>query len=296
MVEEINQLIRETFPKTIAISLDLDEKLPSVVADRTQIHQAILNLVVNARDAMPKGGTLRITTGTVSGREIERKFPKADAEQYACIAIADTGSGMDEATKARIFEPFFTTKGVGKGTGLGLAVTYGVVTTHLGFIDVESETGKGSTFCIYLPVPLQKIEARPETPKVPRDVPGGTETILVVEDEDPLREMLVMFLTMKGYKVFTARDGAEAVEVFREHEKEVDLVLSDIGLPKIDGWEAYQQMKGRNTSLRVIFASGYLDGNRRAEMISGGVRDFVQKPFDTQEVLRKVRDVLDGRS
>ena len=243
IIGELAKMLGETFPKTISLSLQLEKALPALSIDRTQLHQALLNLCVNARDAMSERGSLTIATRLVSGDVMGSRFAAAYGRKFVEISVSDTGSGMDEATRTRIFEPFFTTKEIGKGTGLGLAVVFGVVQEHQGFVDVESEIDQGSTFHVYLPVPEAAISGMDDAHMISIDSPGGSETILIVEDEDLMRGFLVALLEQKGYKVFVATDGEEAVKVHAAHADEIDLVLSDVGLPKLDGWEASKQMK-----------------------------------------------------
>jgi two-component system cell cycle sensor histidine kinase/response regulator CckA len=289
--EELIKMLTETFPKTIAFSLKQDSKIPLIVADASQLHQALLNLCVNARDAMPNGGTLTIMTNTVSNREVRQKFPEASADRYISISVADTGLGMDETTRIRIFEPFFTTKELGKGTGLGLAVVYGIVKNHNGFIDVESEIGKSTTFTLYLPVAQRThhlVEKEEE-----EGIPGGSETVLVVEDEDSLLRLVKGLLQEKGYQVFTARDGVEAVETYVQHREEIALVFADMGLPILGGWEAFLKMKELNPNVKVVFGSGYLDPNAKSELLKLGAKDFLQKPYTPDTILRRIREVLE---
>lgn len=290
-IEELTKLLMETFPRTIAFSLHLDRSIPSIVADHTQIHQALLNLCVNARDAMSHEGTLTIRTETVEGDRLRKQFPDAREEQYIRITVADTGVGMDETTRRRIFEPFFTTKAGGSGTGLGLAVVYGIVKDHKGSIDVESTLGKGTTFYLHLPVAQQTprtIEALEE-----EEVPGGTETLLVVEDEETLLKLLKGFIEEKGYRVLTARDGSELIDVYNQHRNEIALVFTDMGLPIQGGWEAFLKIKELDPRAKVILASGYLDANAKSELLKQGAKDFIQKPYEPNEILWKIRQVLD---
>lgn len=222
-VKEIASLLRETLPKIIDVSIKLQEKTPVILADSTQIHQVILNLCVNARDAMPDGGTLTISTRTVEGKSIQPKFPKARPSEYILVTVSDTGIGMDDETRLRIFEPFFTTKEPGKGTGLGLAVAFGIIALHHGFIDVASTPGQGTTFSLYFPVNPDEIEPFRINSGMLDETKGGTETILLVEDEEMLRELAKMALKGKGYSVITASDGEEAIRIYKVHSKQIAL-------------------------------------------------------------------------
>ena len=302
-IRELSGMLAETFPKTVEIKLELEEHLPIITMDNTQMHQALLNLCVNGRDAimdalsptMSHGGMLTIRTGLISRSSLGQRFPEAAEEQYVCISVSDTGKGMDDATRQRIFEPFFTTKDPGKGTGLGLAVVYGVVRSHGGFADVESTRGKGTTFTLFFPVPqgLTLDLGREKTQGA--ESPQGTEGILLVEDESDLLELMKMILEQKGYQVFTAVDGLEAVETYVRHRERIALVLTDLGLPKLDGAGLYQALKEINPLVRVILASGYLDPKVKSELFRVGAKEFVQKPYVPGDMLRKIRQVIDQR-
>ncbi|MGB2869637.1 MAG: PAS domain S-box protein [Bacteroidota bacterium] len=291
---EVTRLLAGTFPKTITFALRLGQNLPSIVADSTQMHQVLLNLCVNARDAMPHGGTLTISTGLVPKTAVRVKFPTVDADQYIDLEVSDNGLGMDEATKDRIFDPFFTTKEHGKGTGLGLATVFGIIASHHGFIDVESTPGAGTEFHIYLPVHHQTPHLRTSDNGSSKELPGGNETILLVEDEDLLREFATITLESRGYHVIPACDGEEAVAVFREKHGSINLIVSDIGLPKLSGSDAVMTMLEIRPGTKAILASGYIDPGVRAEMMRVGVRQFIAKPYDEAELLRRVREVIDG--
>ena len=292
-IAELTKMLSETFPKTVSFSLKLDRTLPSIVADAGQIQQCLLNLCVNARDAMVNGGTLTISTRIAPGEEMAKKFAEAESRPYACIDVEDTGSGMDEATRARIFEPFFTTKELGHGTGLGLSVVFGIVNGHHGFIDVESTPGRGTAFRLYFPIPPGFKQGTAGQSKQKEAIKGGTETILVVEDEEILRELVKGSLEEKGYTVLAAEDGVEALNIFTQQRERVALVLCDMGLPKIGGWDAYKIMRELSPQVNVIFASGYLDPGLKAEILKGGAKDFIQKPYEPDEVVKRIRAVLD---
>ena len=294
IVIEASKLLSETIAKTIEITLDLERGLPPILADAAQIHQVMINLCVNARDAMPNGGTLTVTTHLQQGDALRTKFPNAAARQYIALSVADTGVGMDERTRSRIFEPFFTTKEAGKGTGLGLSVVFGIMENHKGFLNVESELGKGTTFYLFFPLQqsLEIAQARAETQK---EDPGGTETLLVVEDEEMLRELLKHFLGSAGYKVFTAVNGQEAIDLFEEHCDDIQLVLSDMGLPKISGIDVFRKMKLKKPDVRFILASGSMESQMKTEFFKEGLRDFLEKPYSVYEVLQAVRTILDRK-
>ncbi|MBM4159825.1 MAG: PAS domain S-box protein [Ignavibacteria bacterium] len=295
VIGELARMLGETFPKTIRLSLQLEKDIPIISMDHTQLHQALLNLCLNARDAMSDHGSLTIATRLVQGEEISARFPVAEGRQYVMIAVSDTGKGMDETTKARIFDPFFTTKEKGKGTGLGLAVVFGVVQAHQGLIDVESEKGWGATFRIYLPVPPEAEVQGDSQQGRSQDVRGGSETILVVEDEDVLRNLVVDILREKGYTVIPAADGQDGVDLYRRHRKEIDIVVCDMGLPKFNGWELFKRIKAVEPGVSLIMASGYLECQVKTKILDSGVRGFIQKPCRPEEMLKMVRDTLDSR-
>jgi CheY-like chemotaxis protein len=239
-------------------------------------------------------GSLTISTRLVDGTDLASRFASAAGRAFVEVAVSDTGSGMDEITKNRIFEPFFTTKEVGKGTGLGLSVVFGVVQEHQGFVDVASEVGRGSTFRIWLPVAEGIVTSPERVMESNEEIPGGSETILVVEDEELMLKLVASVLEQKGYKVLLARDGDEAVRIHRENIGKIDLVLSDIGLPKLDGWEASQRMKQIDAKLKVFVASGYLEPALKSEILRSGSVGLIHKPYSPNDILRSLRKALDA--
>jgi PAS domain S-box-containing protein len=296
---KVNAIIRElvmfsegTFPKTVNISIDLQEDLPFIKADQSQIHQTLLNFLLNARDALPGGGNILIKTHSISGTKLRKKIPDAAEEDYVCITLADDGVGMDSETISRIFEPFFTTKKRGHGTGLGLAVAYGVISSHQGFIDVYSKLSKGSTFYIYLPIMEESIESIEKIEERKVKVEGGSETILVVEDEEMLLNLVEDHLKQNGYRVVTAYDGEEAVDKYVHNSDKIALVLMDMGLPKLDGWSAYLKMQKHNPDAKIILASGYLDPEIKTRLLEKDFKNFIQKPYKMSEILRNVREAI----
>ncbi|MBI5214292.1 MAG: PAS domain S-box protein [Ignavibacteriae bacterium] len=295
IIDELSKLLHETFPKTITFQSDIKQKDVSIAADNNQIYQVLLNLCLNARDAMPLGGSLTIATEITSSEIVQELFPEATGERYLKISVADTGTGIDEKTKHRIFDPFFTTKERGQGTGLGLSVVFGIIENHKGFINVETELNKGTTFNIFLPLPEHLPGDDVLASQVETVAKGGNETLLLVEDEVPLLELMSNILEGYGYKIIPAFDGEEAVQIFAERNEEIKLVLTDMGLPKLGGFEAFQQIKGIRSDVKIILASGYLDTKVRAQMIEAGADDFVQKPYDVLEIVTRIREILDRR-
>jgi two-component system cell cycle sensor histidine kinase/response regulator CckA len=243
---------------------------------------------------MPKGGTLSISTGTVEGASLKSKFPKATATRYVVMRVSDTGIGMDETTRHRIFEPFFTTKGPGKGTGLGLALVFGIVENHEGLVNVESQLGVGTTFTVCLPVEEHTHETSRPPKLATQEAPGGLETLLVVEDEETLRELLKAVLISKGYTVLTAEDGQQGIETFLKHQAEIAVVILDLGLPKLNGLEVFKRMREGDPGVKVILASGFIDPETKKEVHEAGVKHFVQKPYSPDDVLKKIRHILDA--
>ena len=295
VVMEIMVMIFETFPKILTYAQNFDKSVHYINADRSQLHQVLLNLCVNARDAMPNGGLLTINTRIVSSISLRNQYPDAAASSYVCIEVIDTGEGMTPETQKRIFEPFFTTKEIGKGTGLGLAVVFGVVQTHKGFIDVESELGKGSTFRLYLPASRAAEPISVKDEETLEEILGGTETLLVVEDEETLMMSLQMVLIEKGYKVLSAEDGLRALKIYQERKNDIALVLTDLGLPKMNGMEECVQIRKLNPNARMILATGYLDPEMKSEFLKAGIQHFLYKPYDLKKVLKVVREVLDEK-
>ncbi len=295
LVMEIMTMIHETFPKVLTYSQNFDKAIPWINADRSQLHQALLNLCVNARDAMSSGGVLTINTRMVSGISLRNQHPDAPASGYVCIEVGDTGEGMTDEIRQKIFEPFFTTKEKGKGTGLGLAVVFGVVKTHKGFVDVESGLRKGTIFRLYFPVPQTIMPSHEEIQDIARENPGGTETLLVVEDEETLMAFLQISLTSKGYTIISAVDGPEAVKNYRERYKEISIVFTDLGLPGMTGMEEINIIKRINPDVKIIVSTGFLDPAMKSELLKAGVKKFLLKPYNFEEILKLVREVLDEK-
>jgi len=296
VLEKLHGLLKQTFPKTVEVRLELDPALPSVIADSNLLHQAVLNLCLNARDAMPGGGTLQLITRRVAGAALRRIFQDASAKQYTCITVKDTGVGMNAAIQSRIFEPFFTTKQQGEGTGLGLSVVYGIVTNHQGFIDVESEPDQGTTFRICLPIPKSRetaIEVKQQAPVKDGTRPFGKgETILFAEDEAQQLSLMQNFLQGKGYRILPAKDGAEAVEIFQRKKDEIGLVILDLGLPKLNGWEAFRKIKEIDPAVKAIFATGFMTPQIESQLALEEASAVIMKPYQLHEILEKISSVF----
>ncbi len=297
LLQGLQALLQETFPKTIDVFVRLEPNLPALMADPNQVHQAMLNLCLNSRDAMPEGGELLLKTGTISGIDLRQHFQEARQAQYVRISVTDTGHGLDKAIKNRVFEPFFTTKSQGQGSGLGLSVVYGIVTNHNGFIDMASEPGHGTTFDIYLPVPSDAAatlihSAAGDEEKKTEQTAGSGATILFVEDETHQLNLMQKHLAAEGYRVLTAKDGAEAVETYLRHKQEIDLVVLDLGLPKLNGWEAYKMMKGADSNVKAIFATGFISPEIEAHLETEDSSAVITKPYSPSEMGKKIATLL----
>jgi signal transduction histidine kinase len=295
--EVVNQaaaLLERVIGEHVEIEKVLAPDLWTTSADPTQIEQVLLNLCFNARDAMPKGGTLRIQTRNIVLDEDDcQPLAYAKPGQYVQLAVSDTGTGMDSETMSKIFEPFFTTKEVGKGTGLGLATAFGIVKQHQGHVEVSSEVGKGSIFHINLPRSEGTTQPRQQPEEM--EVRGGTETILVAEDHEGSREMSQQVLESLGYKVVTASDGEDAIRKFNENCNDVSLVVLDVVMPKLGGPDLYAKLSKIKPKLPVIFTTGYSEQGvsllDAAEVDAPAV--LLQKPHGPKVLARRVRDLLD---
>ncbi len=291
LLVEITKMARSTFPRTIAYEFDLAEPLPLVIADGSQLHQAFLNLLINARDAMPAGGTIRIETRVVPAAEAQRHFPEAREPSYVSVRVGDTGIGMTEDVRQRIFEPFFTTKGEGRGTGLGLAVAYGAVRNARGYIAVDTEKDRGTTFEIFLPLPGSWRPSAGETGYGALELKGN-ETILFVEDEPDVGPVMVEGLRELGYAPLLARDGTEALAMFAGAGGRVDIVVSDDGLPGMAGRTLFFALRDLGDEVPFILASGFVDGDALDSLRRAGIASFLQKPYTVDQLHRAIRSAL----
>jgi PAS domain S-box-containing protein len=291
-VTAIRDLLSNTIPKTINIDLNLKENLELIKADRSQIGQVLMNLGLNSMDAMPDGGTLSIETANIRLDEVYCSL-HVESKPGNCVllTISDTGQGMDKKTVSHIFEPFFTTKEKGKGTGLGLATVYGIIKQHGGHITCYSEPDLGTTFKIYFPI-IEK-ERVSETPTVEMPIPGGTETILLVEDEGSIRELGATLLNQVGYKVITANDGKDALEIYQRQGDSISLTILDMIMPVMDGKKCMEEILQINPNAKVIIASGYPESGPANGMQAKGTKGFVQKPYNMRQLLTSIRKILD---
>ncbi|MFC1476985.1 PAS domain S-box protein, partial [candidate division KSB1 bacterium] len=287
-VREIISVSEKIFQKNIRTRFKLKENLQNIEADRNQLDQVLTNIIINASDAMPNGGELIFDTDNVSlDKDNVKDFPGLKEGNYVKIGITDTGIGMTEKVKKHIFEPFFTTKG--KGTGLGLATTYGIIKNHDGYIDVESLPGRGTTFTLYFPATEKQIFIEPSKAEFEA---GGTGTILVVDDEEDVRDFTKSVLETLGYTVLTAENGKEAVEIYMKSQDTIDLILLDIVMPVMGGREAFKELRLINPDAKILIISGYAQDEKTTEIIDAGALDYIQKPFKFQELSRIIHDLL----
>ncbi len=286
------KLLSQLIGEHVELVMKLTGENPTVMTDRSQIEQILLNLATNARDAMPKGGILTVQTEIVEMDEAFRnKHGYGVSGRYVLLTVSDTGTGMDEDTKRKIFEPFFTTKELDTGSGLGLAVTYGIVKQHGGYIDVETSLRKGTTFKIYIPA-IEATALCPESPEL-SSAEGGGESILLAEDDTAAREIMAEVLRLSGYTVMEARDGEDAVRLFRDKKGGIDLVLLDVRMPRKDGREVYEEIMKANPGTKVLFMSGYTKDIIDSQRIIEQGLNFISKTAAPEEILTKIREVLD---
>jgi two-component system cell cycle sensor histidine kinase/response regulator CckA len=290
IVMEAVQLLRRTFDRSIEIRTDCAPELPTIIGDQGQIHQVLINLCVNARDAMPRGGILTLRTR----RDREAGAGDGPAPFAVMLEVTDTGEGIPREILPKIFDPFFTTKGPGEGTGLGLSIVYGIVKQHGGHVDVSSEPGRGTTFRLLLPGSDSRIEEAVEAP-ASRSRAGGRETILIVDDESTVRSLVRISLSEVGYTVLEAGDGIEALEAYRRHGPSIDLVLIDLIMPHLGGRETYLKLREMNPALKAIFATGYGIDDKTQELLATGVLGIIKKPYEMAAVENEIRSVLDRR-
>jgi len=291
LLEEISEAFGRT-RKNITIHRELGQDLIPIEADQGQIEQVLINLFVNAADAMAEGGDLFLKMSNITHEEIKGKIYDPKPGDYVLLTVADTGTGMDQKSLGRIFDPFFTTKELGRGTGLGLASVYGIIKGHGGYIDVESERGRGTTFKIFLPVSKKKVQ---ETIKTPDLLMKGTETILLVDDEEMVLGVGEKFLKVMGYHVLTSRDGREAIEVYRKNWEAIDLVVLDIIMPNMGGGEIFDRVKEINPNIKVLLSSGYSIDGEATKILERGCNGFIQKPFDVKQLSQTIRAILDKK-
>ena len=291
----LNQLLKETSDtfkiakKGIIIHQNFSENLYGIEADRGQIEQVLLNLYINAADSMPKRGDLFLKTINVTDKDISGKPYNPKPGNYVLLTVRDTGAGMDKETREHIFEPFFTTKGLSKGTGLGLSSAYSIIKGHGGYIDVDSEKGYGATFNIYLPATKKEVKKEKE---LPGKIIKGNETVLLVDDEDMVVEGCREMLTKMGYNVSIARNGKDALEIYKENQDKIDIVIIDMIMPEMNGGDTYDRLKKMNPDINVLLSSGHSINGQATKIIERGCNDFIQKPFNIEVLSEKIREIL----
>jgi nitrogen-specific signal transduction histidine kinase/CheY-like chemotaxis protein len=293
LLTDLEKILLRLVREDIEVKRNLEPELWSVKADPDQVEQVIMNLVVNARDAMPKGGVLTIGTLNVELGEQEVKgFLDLKPGRYVSLTVDDTGTGMTAETKRRLFEPFFTTKPLGEGTGLGLSMVYGIVKQHGGDVSFYSELGLGSTFKIYWPATDQpnELAASPETPRIPHH---GNETILLVEDDEKVRELVRQMLLLQGYKVLETKQSSDALGLANKHDGPIDLLLTDVVMPQISGQELAEQVVALRPGIKVVFMSGYPGGVTSGHGEFDPSAFFLQKPFEMDTLGKILRQALD---
>jgi len=291
----LNQLLKETSDtfkiakKEIRIHQNFSENLYRIEADRGQIEQVLLNLYVNAADSMPKKGGLFLKTINVTDKDIVGKPYNPKPGDYVLLTVRDTGAGINKETKGHIFEPFFTTKGLSKGTGLGLSSAYGIIKGHGGYIDVDSEKGYGATFNIYLPATKKEVKQEKE---LFEKIIIGKETVLFVDDDDMVIEGCGEMLTKMGYNVLIARNGKDALEIYKENQHKIDIVIIDMIMPIMNGGETYDRLKKMYPDIKVLLSSGHSVNGQATEILERGCNGFIQKPFTIEVLSEKIREIL----
>ncbi|MBI4619426.1 MAG: PAS domain S-box protein [Desulfobacterales bacterium] len=293
----LNEIVKKTSDmfgrtrKEINIHRKYQKDIWTADADQGQIEQVLMNLFINAWQAMPSGGDIYIETENVIINDDHRKHYKVDPGRYVKISVTDTGVGMDEATQQRIFEPFFTTKEMGRGTGLGLASVYGIVKNHKGIINVYSEKGEGTTFNIYLPASESEVI---EERKLKEGVLRGSENVLLVDDEEMILDVVKEMLDSLGYKVSIATSGREAVDICKKDKEKIHIVIMDMIMPDMGGNETYYRLKQTNPDLKILLSSGYAINGKAMEILGLGCNGFIQKPYNMKQLSEKLREILDS--
>ncbi len=290
IISEIKEFARNTFPKTIEIQVALADNLRLISADATQIHQVLMNLCVNARDAMPQGGKLSVKAENI---DVDENYAKmnfdASVGNYILVTVADTGKGIPPETLERIFEPFFTTKEQGKGTGLGLSTTIGIIKSHGGFVNVHSEVGEGTKFKVYLPATRTEETLQDEKAEIPQ---GNGELILLVDDEISIRQITKTSLERYNYQVLTASDGIEAIALYAQHKNNISTVLIDMMMPEMDGTTTIRTLQKINPQVEIIAVSGLVPSDKIGAAMSNGAKLFLSKPYTSEELLRKLHQII----
>jgi len=293
LIHQTQKILQHSLPPSITVSVAMNDGGAVVNGDIHQLHQALVNLALTAQRRMPDGGTIVLETSIASPDAVKERIHFSEGKEFLVISVGDNGKELDEYSQRRIFEPFFNARATDQSAGLRLSVAYGIVQHHGGVIDVKSEQGKGTTISIYIPVLYHQNPD--EAQKSAETIRGGSECILIVDDEDSFRQLFQHGLVSFGYKVFTAQDGEEALAVYKLHQKEIDLVVSDLSMPKMNGDELIVKLLALNPAVKAILATGAIDLKGKAEFLHIGVRDILMKPFLLDELMSSVRKVLDAR-
>ncbi len=291
-VEQVKEFLLHFLPKTIVVRCEFEKRSSIIMGDSGHLHQALLNLSINARDAMPDGGVISIGVKNVHGAIVRQQFSEAEEHEYVSISVGDSGAGMDEEIQQRIFEPFFSTKARGKGTGLGLAIVHGIVRLHQGFIGVNSTKGAGTVFTMYFPaisVDVSEEQKREENMQI-----KNNETILVVDDEEMLREILRESLKDEGYNVIAASDGVEALKTYEKNKDSIALVITDLGMPHMGGEELFEKLHVLDKDVKVIVSSGFLDNSTKSQLLRKGIKDVLTKPYKFDLIFSTIRRTLEN--
>ena len=296
VIREIERISLETFPREISFMVEVPDDVWKIKGDATQIQQVLMNLTVNARDAMPDGGRISVTLENVDvGKEHMRTNIEAKLGPHVCITVTDTGEGIPPEVRDKMFEPFYTTKPVGKGTGLGLSTVYSIVKSHNGFVNVHSHPGQGTTFRIFIPATVESLGHSPDLEETDGSANGNGELVMVVDDEEFILELARETLESAGYHVVTAKDGHEALNIFDRRKQELHAIITDLMMPNLDGVATIRELKARGAGMPIIAASG-ASGDRAAEAIKAGAELFLSKPFTATKLCRVLKDVLHSDS
>ncbi len=294
LLSEMEKMLLRLLRDDVSLKLMIASGLGSIKADPGQIEQVVMNLVLNAQDAMPGGGEIVVSTYAAVRREHEFLERMGSAETYACFAVQDTGIGMDEETRARIFDPFYTTKPAGKGTGLGLSAVYGIVQQNNGLIQVDSKPAQGTTFRVYFPIVMEAARSGESEDITITEVPGRRETILLVEDDESVRDLIHHVLTRNGYVILEAHRAGDALILCEQHEGVIDLLLTDIILPQINGRDLAERLRNLRPNMKVLYMSGYSDKTIFNPAFLEQGSDFIKKPFSPKILLKRVQALLDA--
>ena len=293
LIHQVQKILEHSLLPSITVSISMSDNDAVVTGDIHQLHQAIVNLAISAQHRMPDGGIILLKTAIAAPEVVKNRSAFTEGKEFVEITVADNGKELDEYSRRRIFEPFFNARATDHSTGLRLSVAYGIVQQHAGFIDVQSERGKGTTISLLLPVTYhQKSE---EAQKTAETIRGGSECILIVDDEESFRQIYEHGLVSFGYKVYTAEDGERAFALYEQHRSEIDLVVSDLTMPKINGEELFKKLLAYDPSMKGILATGAIDLKAKTEFLKIGIRDIIVKPFLLDELMAAVRKVLDGQ-